>query len=295
MLISICMCTYKRLHLANTLESIAKLILPDSVSLEVVVVDNDEKCSGQHIINQFDGNYPHYLVYKSEPKKNISSARNMCLSEAKGEWLAFIDDDEVADENWLIALLNTATTYDAQVVFGKVISTYPPNTPNWIIEGGFFDRKERVSGSIVSSGACNCTLVSQSVIDGQLFDLAYGLSGGEDADFFHRIYKKGFKLVTSQEAIVSEEVEVSRLNLAYLQKRHFRIGGSFSKYRYENTTKFIKSKYILKMLTTLSLNTIFLFFSCFQGRIKRNKALLKVYDNLGKLCFFINSNIKSMY
>lgn len=295
MLISICLCTYKRAHLRDTLQSLAALTIPDNANVEVVVVDNDELLSGQPIIEQIKDNYPHQLIYASEPKKNISAARNMCLTQAKGDWVAFLDDDEVADVNWLTHLYNTAQQYQASAVFGRVVSTYPNNTPQWIIQGGFFDRKERETGAEVTSGACNCTLVNAKDMQGQLFDLAYGLSGGEDADFFHRLHKQGKKLVYCQEAFVSEEVENNRLNIDFLINRKIRIGSSFSKYRYENKPLSKKIPYIVKNALILLVELLATIVSYPLGKVRFYTWLLKSADRYGKIKYFYQKNLKELY
>ena len=295
MLISICMCTYKRDHLFDTLQSLANLTVPADAKIEVVVVDNDEQLYGQSIIEKAKENYPHQLSYHSEPKKNISAARNKCLNSANGDWVAFIDDDEVAAKDWLINLYNTAIKYESDAVFGRVISTYPANTPEWIIQGGFFDRKERETGTELSSGACNCTLVKTSAIDSQLFDLAYGLSGGEDADFFHRLHKKGKKLVYCQEAIVSEEIEKNRLNIDFLINRKVRIGSSFSKYRYEDKPITTKIPYIAKNVLILIGELLATLVSYPFGKARCYKWLLKSADRYGKIKYFYKKNLQELY
>ncbi|MEO9508521.1 MAG: hypothetical protein ABJG28_04995, partial [Nonlabens ulvanivorans] len=176
-----------------------------------------------------------------------------------------------------------------------VISTFPANTPEWIIQGGFFDRKERKTGTEISSGACNCTLVKTSAIDAQLFDLAYGLSGGEDADFFHRLHKKGKKLVYCQEAIVSEEIEQQRLNLDFLITRKVRIGSSFSKYRYENKPWSEKLPYIAKNLVVLIGELLATAINYPFGKARCYKWLLKSADRYGKLKYFYKKNLQELY
>ena len=41
------------------------------------------------------------ISYIHAPARNISIARNACVEAATGKWIAFIDDDELASENWL--------------------------------------------------------------------------------------------------------------------------------------------------------------------------------------------------
>jgi len=295
MLFSICLCTYKRVHLFDTLKSLAALNKPLGSDIEVVVVDNDELLSGQSIIEKITPEYPYRIIYASEPKKNISAARNMCLLNATGDWVAFIDDDEVADIDWLNNLYDTAVKFNADAAFGRVVSTFPENTPAWIIEGGFFDRKERSTGTEISSGACNCTLVKAKAIDDQLFDLAYGLSGGEDADFFHRLHKKGNKLVYCKEAFVTEEIEKNRLCIEFLINRRIRIGSSFSKYRYENQPLIKKLPYIIKNVFILLFETIITLLHYPFGKVRFYRWLLKSADRYGKIKYFYQKKLQELY
>jgi succinoglycan biosynthesis protein ExoM len=298
MLISICMCTYKRKHLKDTLVSIVNLSLKPEMEIEVVVVDNDEAMSGKPTFESVKQNFPHTLIYASETKKNISAARNKCLEIAQGEWIAFIDDDEVADSEWLINLFLAVKTYDADVVFGRVATIYPATCPHWIIAGKYFDRKIRQTGGIVSSGACNSTLVNNKLRkeNNLFFDLDYGLSGGEDADFFHRLHNFGAKLVNSHEAFVEEEVEPQRLNTEYLVKRTLRVGQTFTKYRYK---RFHLSLDVFKFVCKTCLQLVALALAtlvCLPlGKYHYFKYYLKMVDKYGKLSFFVNSKSKTLY
>ncbi len=295
MLVSICLCTYKRQHLRDTLNSLRGLTLPEGCSVEVVVVDNDIELSGKPIIDELTLSYPYTIRYISEPQKNISIARNQLLANAKGELITFIDDDEVVSTDWFFQLKKAADKFEADVVFGRVISTFPEGTPSWIIKGGFFDRARKNTGTQVSSGACNCTFVKSSIIQELRFDECYGLSGGEDADFFHRLHKKGAKLIYCDEAIVSEEVEVQRLNISYLMTRRLRIGSTFSKYRYENSNILRKLPYIAKSFALLSLYTLLTLFSSIFGKELCYKNLLKACDHFGKIRYFFSRDLKAMY
>lgn len=297
MLFSICMCTYKRDHLRNTLESISNLVLPENSRVEVLVVDNDESKSAMQIVESLKNTYTFALRYFSEPRKNISIARNKYLKEAKGEWIASLDDDEVADKNWLLELYNSAVKFQAHIVFGNVKPIYPKETPEWIIEGAFFERKRRVTGTQVSSGGAGCTLMQSSLLEetGFLFDESYGLSGGEDAELYHRFYNKGYKLITCDEAWVSEEVEKNRLSLEYLKTRNWRIGYTFSKYRLNNSTLARKIIHIAKSLISLNLQFVRMFIYRTVDEIRYKQALLKSKNDLGKLSYFFTDTIIQMY
>jgi len=297
MLISICMCTYQRNHVVDTLKSIAALRLPEHVQIEVIVVDNDEQGYAEKLVKEQAALMQYPVFYRQETAKNIALARNCSIDNTKGEWIAFIDDDEVADPDWLAQLLATAQTYQADAVFGRVKSTYPDHTPQWIIESGVFDRPAVSNGQEVTSGATNSTLVSQTTIQKyQLkFDSNYGLTGGEDADFFYRLYQHGGKLVCSSEAYVSEEVASNRLNIHYLLKRAIRIGETYTRYRMQKAPIRNKLAYFVDVLTKLIILLFIVLIRLPFGQSKYAKPLLQLVDKIGKVKALFTTETVKLY
>jgi succinoglycan biosynthesis protein ExoM len=291
------MCTYQREHVVNTLQSIAALRLPDYVNLEVIVVDNDEQGYAEMLVkNQADiMDIP--VFYRQESAKNIALARNCSINNTRGEWIAFIDDDEIADPDWLANLLSTAQIFQADTVFGRVKSTYPSDTPQWIIDSGVFERPAVTNGQEVTSGATNSTLISRAAIKKyQLqFDADYGLTGGEDADFFYRLYQYGGKLVCSNEAFVSEEVANNRLNIKYLLKRAIRIGETYTRYRMQQAPLVNKFTYLCDVLLKLLILLFIVLIKLPFGQSKYAKPLLQLVDKYGKIKALFSTNTVKLY
>lgn len=244
MLISVCLCTYKRKTLEKTLQSLVAQELPDGCSLEVIVVDNDAEGSGRAICNSVDGgSVP--IDYRINAERNLASVRNATMESASGELLAFIDDDEWAEPDWIASLYQAMQQYQADGVFGAVNVHYPESTPDWIAQGDMFGKDKHATGALLKKGATsNALLKSEWVVEkGFRFDPLFGKSGGEDTDFFHRIFKAGGKLVFENAAVVSETVEPHRLNMAYLKKQNVRIGQTHWNYLWskQKGTSFVKT------------------------------------------------------
>ncbi|OED37054.1 hypothetical protein AB833_25040 [Chromatiales bacterium (ex Bugula neritina AB1)] len=225
MLISVCLCTYKRPALQKTLVSLQEQNLPDHCSLEIVVVDNDIDQSGRAICENFKDS-KNTVRYSVNGERNLSSVRNSTLENAEGELLAFIDDDEWADPDWIKSLYLAMQRYGADAVFGRVNVLYPDTAPEWIIDGDLFRKDIQKTGALLTKGATSNALMKSIWVkhNGFRFDTRFGKSGGEDTDFFHRMYQQGAKLVFENQAIVSEIVESHRLNTDYLVKQNIRIG-----------------------------------------------------------------------
>lgn len=228
MLISVCMCTYKRDSLDKTLNSLCVQRLPDDCSLEIIIVDNDTEESGRAISESYKNKQTSVAIsYFVNGERNLSAVRNTSIEKASGEFLAFIDDDEWAEPDWIASLYNALQQYSADAVFGTVTVIYPDSTPDWISNGDMFGKDSHKTGAILSKGATSNAMLKAHWVnqpDGFRFDPVFGKSGGEDTDFFHRIFKAGATLVFDNTAIVSETVEAHRLNFEYLKKQNIRIG-----------------------------------------------------------------------
>jgi succinoglycan biosynthesis protein ExoM len=220
--------TYKRPELlADTLDSLARQRLPADHRMNIIVVDNDAAQSAQATVSRFQAGFA-AIRYVCETEANIAKARNRALSEARARYAAFIDDDEVAGPEWLATLLQAREQYRAAVVLGPVMPLLPSDTPRWVVDGRFFDRPRRVTGSTASSGAGgtgNVLLDLHEVSRARVqFDASYGIWGGEDTDFFHRLAAAGLNAVWCDEAEAHEYVQPHRLRIRWLMRRSF-IGG----------------------------------------------------------------------
>ncbi|TKB48191.1 glycosyltransferase family 2 protein [Ferrimonas sediminicola] len=228
--ISVCLCTYKRPQLLDTLSSLQAQRLPPGVAMEISIADNDAQGSAKALVDRFRRSVTFKVLYEVQPEKNISCARNTTVKNASGDWLAFIDDDEIAEPDWLASLLACAQAHDADVVLGAVQIHYPPQTPEWILEGDYFRKFTPPTGTVMNVGSTCNALVNRRVLpDPEApFDIRFGITGGGDTQFFNRMHRSGAKIVACREARVSETVEENRLNRDYLMRKATRIGETYA-------------------------------------------------------------------
>jgi len=106
--ICVCICTYKRPNLLKRLLKALDLQRTDGLfSYSIVVVDNDECKSAQPVVVSFQQETKLEVKYFVEPEQNIALARNKAVENARGDFIAFIDDDEFPDAAWLLELYKT--------------------------------------------------------------------------------------------------------------------------------------------------------------------------------------------
>jgi len=291
--ISCCVNTYKRPELLKkTLISINQQeLINDKVSLEIIVVDNDPLQLGEKIIEELKPKFNYPIKYYVQPIKNISITRNKAVSEASGEYIYFIDDDEYADSKWIINTLTCLKNYNADAVFGSVISYFEVNTPEWIKSNQMFQREIQKTGTIpkyTRTGNCLIKAVILKSVDGP-FDVQYGLTGGSDSHLFTILLNKGAKFVYCKESIVFEFVPPERANINWLLKRSLRTGNSYARRTIELSKSSLKLKLYLFFKAVLLgfINISVCFFTFFIKKIS-SQHLIKATGYWGHIMAIFN-------
>ena len=102
MQITVILCTYNRGgSLARALDSLALSVLPETIEWEVLVVDNNSSDNTKAIVEEFCRRYPGRFRYLFEPQQGKSYALNTGVRGARGDILAFTDDDVIVERMWL--------------------------------------------------------------------------------------------------------------------------------------------------------------------------------------------------
>jgi len=288
MLYSICVATYKRLGLLEKLlYSLSKQNLPKSAELEIIVVDNDKGLSARKVVSMCENTEQTTYYYYSQPKKNISLTRNIAVEHAAGEFLLFIDDDEIADIQWINNLIRCLKNYDADGVFGRVVSYFDDETPEWTRKSFFYNRPTPPTGTIAAHTRTTNCIIKVSVIKKIKgpFDLKYGITGGEDTHLFGMLIRQGAKFINCYEALTLEYVPPYRTTISWQLQRAFRLGNNFARRSIEMAGK----RKIFVILSQLIKSTVFIILSIFLTLInlfsKANRFhwILKISANMGKI------------
>jgi succinoglycan biosynthesis protein ExoM len=224
--IDICICTFRRAEIAKALRSLATLDMPSGYRIGVIVADNDEQPTAEPLVAGLAQKLELPIRYLHCPARNISIARNACLNASEADFVAFIDDDEIASSQWLAELVETAEITGADAVLGPVRARYLPGAPDWMRQGDFHSTfPVWVKGEIRTGYTCNVLLrMDADSISGRRFNLARGQTGGEDTEFFDQVYKAGGTIAYAAEAWADEFVTPERATFAWLSKRRYRVG-----------------------------------------------------------------------
>ncbi|MBW1965474.1 MAG: glycosyltransferase family 2 protein, partial [Deltaproteobacteria bacterium] len=289
-LVSVCIITYNRPEqLQILLESLAEQTMHKQHMVEIIVVDNDANRTAQFVVNDFIARYPHLaVIYEIESMQGIPLARNHSVRLARGQFVAFIDDDEKADPLWLEALYQCLVTYQANAILGPVEPILPPDCPGWLRKGKFFDRPHHNNGSSVKTGRTGNALVRKTWLDRyeNPFDPDLRFTGGSDSDLFVRMLSQGAKFCWAEHAKVYEFVGRERLKLKWLLMRAFR-GGQGHAWRHatgRNPTG--KISHFLYRFVLACFSLVMVLASLPFGRHRSVWWLRKVFSNAGQISAF---------
>lgn len=222
--VDICICTFQRPFLAQTLASIARLAHGGHM-LRVIIADNDHEPSARRLVDDLRAQFPFPITYIHAPAANICIARNACLDHADADFVAFVDDDETVTLAWITALVDRAQASGAAAVLGPVRAIYGSEAPRWMVEGDFHSTLPVFVGGTIRTGyTCNVLIRWSARWRGLRFDLALGQSGGEDTAFFYRLTELGGSIDYAPQAVIEEPVPVERATMPWLVRRRLRFG-----------------------------------------------------------------------
>jgi succinoglycan biosynthesis protein ExoM len=230
-LVSICVCTFRREMVVDTINSLLAQTGVEHSRVEIIVCDDDPAQSARDLVAALSSTAPALVRYVASGAANVAICRNTCIASAAGHWIAFVDDDETAEANWLSELLKAQVRFGADVVKGFVRARYPAGAPRWVVAGDPFTRDPGPTGTPLSYfGTGNVMFRRSLVLENNLtFDASFGPTGGEDTDFFVRFGHCGAVMISCRTAIVNELVSLSRLTWRYLARRFYRYGQGYAR------------------------------------------------------------------
>lgn len=116
--------------LADALEGAASQNLPAD-DFEILVADNSPGGPTEEIVEDADRRHEPEIRYLAEPRTGLHHARHRGARHARGEILAYVDDDVLLPPGWLAAMLDPFGDPEVAVVGGKVRPRWEAPVPDW--------------------------------------------------------------------------------------------------------------------------------------------------------------------
>ncbi|WP_162944084.1 MULTISPECIES: glycosyltransferase [unclassified Rhizobium] len=291
----ICIATFRRPRgLSRCLEALAQ-VKTDRVS-RIIVADNDAAGrTGLAACETFqEAGSPFVLTVLVVAERGISQARNALVAEALKDphtkFIAMIDDDEWPQAGWIESLLTAQDRTDADVVGGPVERVFAAPVPAYLKSANLADFSRMRTGPVDFVDGTSNVLIRADLFrrrSAPWFDLAFGLLGGEDTDFFLGMKLQGARFAWSTAAVVNEEMPESRSSTLWMLKRAYRIGNTYGLVnRKHRPPGFGMFREVVKIAGTMAVVTMSLVF-LFWHPVRRFEAARLAARVLGKLAGLI--------
>ena len=230
MQVAICIATYRRpVGLERLLRALPLLRQPYGVDLVVLVVDNDEARSAAPVVDAIAAELPWPVRYRVEPRRGVSCVRNTALTLAGDcAFVAFIDDDEVPESDWLADLLLVQSQTGATAVSGPVLPVFTGVVPPWLTHAfALCYVRPRPGRPLTEFSTSNLLLDRAKLAELDLvFDETLTMIGGEDTMLAHDLVRHGCRLAWAERALAYEYIPASRTTLGWLLRRWYRTGNT---------------------------------------------------------------------
>ncbi|MFZ3387221.1 MAG: glycosyltransferase family 2 protein, partial [Candidatus Hydromicrobium sp.] len=221
-------------YLKDCLDSIKKLNYPQD-KLEIILVDNG---STDKSLNLVSSGYPQVKIIKNGKNMGFAFANNQAARAAKGEYVAFLNNDTRVDKDWLIELLRPIYMDKEVVASGSKVLSIDGKKLDFVggminFEGKGFQIDYGVPADkdkynlysylpFVNGGAM--------MVDRRVFLETGGFDEDffayyEDVDFGWRLWVLGYKVVFAPKSIVyhhhhGTSKEFSEDKLRFLKERN---------------------------------------------------------------------------
>ena len=226
--VSVVVPTYKRPEdIKRALKSLLQQNL-EGLECDIVVADNDPAGSAKDAVMRIAQNSPVKITYVHAPEPGVSNARNSALAQTGSPFIAFLDDDMTASENWVSELVKASEKYQTAITFGPAIAEFndPTNPINSHVKLAFsrtMEAEEGLTNELFGTGGCLINL-NLCEFPSPPFDPNLNQTGGEDDVLFANLIAQGGKIGWAPKAKSTEHVPADRVTRDYIWKRHFSYG-----------------------------------------------------------------------
>ncbi|MDR1680777.1 MAG: glycosyltransferase [Prevotellaceae bacterium] len=238
--LSVVICTYNRSDcILDALHSLVRQTLPRN-RFEVLLINNNSADATESLCKNFAQQTPAFNYrYIVETRQGLSHARNRGIAEAAGDVIVFMDDDAVAEPDYLEKMVAFfEQTPGAAACGGRIYPRFESRRPRWMshfllsltssIDLGnkvcVFRRRQFPVGANM---AVRRDIFNQyGKFNPDLGRKGNSLDGAEEKDFFYRLMAAREKIYYVPGAIVHHYVPDRRLTFDFFRRQALGIGKS---------------------------------------------------------------------
>lgn len=211
-------------QLIDCLNIIKKLDYPRDKFEVIVVDDGNEPALDLEEVFEHKFNLKLIRQNNSGPAK----ARNKGVSQAKGQYLIFLDDDCIPSHDWLKKIEESVFNNPDYLIGGKTINALTKNyysTASQILVDYFYSLNDKNPKAYRFFTSNNMIVASDKFEELKGFDTRFPLAAGEDREFCDKWLSQGYKMYYIPEIII---YHYHSLTLTKYFWQHFNYGrGAF--------------------------------------------------------------------
>ncbi len=221
--ISIVVPTYNRPEgLKNCLDSLFAQDYPKE-KYEIIVVDDSINSAAKGMLDELKRTHSN-LSYIIQYHRGPASARNLGAKTSSSEIIGFVDDDCTVSKDWVRLMIKSHAQNPQITVVGGETLTATQKTPVLVSQflstcsiETYFNGKQEV----IFFPTCNVSL-KKRIFDTYRFNETFPLPGGEDLEFFWRLFKDGHRFIWDKDIKVvhcRKDTTVDFFRQAYIYGR----------------------------------------------------------------------------
>jgi len=236
---TVSICTHNHAdQLATTLPTLSALRAPAS-AWELLIVDNASSDATSELLARTDwhvAGIDNRVVREEE--LGVANARNRAVTESRGEYVLFLDDDETPDPDWLGAMERHIDRYAPDAIGGpyRVIFEGAPR-PAWLQDDllGFLGALDHGPQAMPLTNPAtqiytgNAAFSKLALAKHGLFDPTLGRrgnnrAGGEDTEMYRRLLAAGCNLRWAPDAVIYHRIRAEKLSRRFFLDLHYEQG-----------------------------------------------------------------------
>lgn len=241
--LTIVICTHNRATLlTRTLESLLAAKRPP-VDVELLIVANHCSDDTHHLLETYASRRYDGLAIRwfAEPTKGKSHALNAAIRAVLANLVAFVDDDQRVDPEFLTATCTTALQVpEADLICGRLLPDWDGSEPSWVHDAGPYrifplpvpnfdlgDESVWLNANTAIPSGGNFTVRAPCLrrvgdFSTNLGPVGHDLGGSEDSEWLLRALRSGAKLRYDPSIIQRHHIEAKRLSLGFMLRLTFK-------------------------------------------------------------------------
>ena len=262
MQLSIVICSYNRAsYISDALDSLYTQTAGLN-AFEAIIVDNNSTDNTAEVFSKWSAAHTNgSFTYITETNQGASFARNTGAASAKGQWLCFMDDDAIANKDYVENIIKHIKTTPEAIGFGgRIIPKYIPSEPKWMS----YYVSSLVGNFDYAPTACafengKYPLESNMIVKKDIYDSIGGFNtqlpgvvgtlriGGEGKELFYKLLALGHTIYYDPAICVHHVVEVKKLTPEYM----YRVASGIGRGEKTRTLSISKGSYLKKIMEYL--------------------------------------------